>query len=70
MNFGVVVSATGTSRAELDQIRSTVTALAASSRLRIRPVYGAQDAGFAISLPLGLIPVQHAAVASMMAGKM
>lgn len=70
VNFGVVVSATGSSRAELDQIRSTVTALAASSRLRIRPVYGAQDAGFAISLPLGLIPVQHAAVASMMAGKM
>ena len=38
---------------------SAVESLAASSRLLVRPAYGAQDSAFALGLPLGLTPAQQ-----------
>ena len=61
-NFGMVVTATGTSSSELADIKATVEALAASVRIRIRPAYGAQDAAFAVGLPVGVVPMLHSRV--------
>ncbi|MDO5049367.1 MAG: hypothetical protein Q4D87_05740 [Actinomycetaceae bacterium] len=59
LDFGMVISAT-TTDGEMDDTSSAVTALAASSRLLVRPAYGAQDTAFALGLPLGLRPVSQA----------
>lgn len=55
VNFGMLVTATVTDEARLADASATVENLAASSRLFLRPMSGAQDSGFVASLPLGLI---------------
>ena len=41
------------------EARAAVDNLAATARLRLRPVYGAQDSAFAAALPLGLVLPHH-----------
>ena len=56
VDFAMIITAT-TTPDHLEDTSVTVQALAAASRLLIRPAYGAQDSGFALGLPLGLHPV-------------
>lgn len=55
LDFGIVVTATST-QDRLVEESAAIQALAASSRILIRPAYGVQDAAFALGLPLGLRP--------------
>lgn len=55
VEFGMLVTATVTSPEELKDAAFVVENLAASSRVLLRPMYGSQDAGFAGSLPLGIV---------------
>ncbi|WP_017558031.1 SCO6880 family protein [Nocardiopsis baichengensis] len=59
LNFGMVVTATVTDPARLDDAKAAVDNLAATARLRLRPAYGSQDAAFAAGLPLGLVLPRH-----------
>lgn len=61
-NFGMIITATARRVEDLPLVESTVSDLAAASRLRIRKAYGAQDAAFAAALPVGIVPVLHSAV--------
>lgn len=63
VDFAMIITAT-TTPDHLEDTSVTVQALAAASRLLIRPAYGAQDSGFALGLPLGLHPV-NASVKAM-----
>ena len=61
-DFGMVVTATvcgPEAGASVIDASSAVESLAASSRLLVRPAYGAQDSAFALGLPLGLTPAQQ-----------
>lgn len=70
VNFGLLVTATVMDpRAERD-VRAAVDALAAASRLRLRPVYGSQDSAFAAALPLGLILSKHLKVPAELKDKL
>lgn len=55
LDFGAVITCTTTS-GDVEEAAAPVESLAASSRLLIRPAWGAQDSGFAVGLPLGLHP--------------
>ena len=59
MNFGIMVTATVLDPADEADARAAVDNLAGTARVRLRPVYGAQDSAFASALPLGLIPARH-----------
>ena len=63
VDFAMIITAT-TTPDHLEDTSVTVNALAAASRLLIRPAYGAQDSGFALGLPLGLHPA-NASVKAM-----
>ena len=63
VDFAMIITAT-TTPDHLEDTSVTVQALAAASRLLIRPAYGAQDSGFALGLPLGLHPA-NASVKAM-----
>lgn len=64
--FGVIVTATVDDVAMAADARATVDNLAATARLRLRPVYGSQDSAFALGLPLGLVPRKHMSAPSQM----
>ena len=55
------LAATGEMTPELVEAdaRAAVDNLAATARLRLRPVYGSQDSAFAAALPLGLVLPKH-----------
>lgn len=55
VDFAMLVTATSTD-GDIDDVAATVEAISAASRLLVRPAYGAQDAAFILSLPLGLSP--------------
>lgn len=59
VNFAVLVTATTTREAKLSATVAAVDSLAATARLRLRPVYGGQDSAFVAALPLGIIPSKH-----------
>ena len=59
LNFGLLVTATVLDPAQAPEARAAVDNLSATARLRLRPVYGAQDAAFAACLPLGLVLPRH-----------
>lgn len=61
-NFGMIITSTGSTAAQMDDIRATVERLAAATRIQIRPVYGGQDAAFAAGLPVGIVPLRHSRV--------
>lgn len=59
VDFGCVITATVTGQdveRRIVDAAAAVGSLAASSRLLVRPAYGAQDSAFAMALPLGLTP--------------
>ncbi|SHJ13743.1 hypothetical protein SAMN05216246_11237 [Actinomyces denticolens] len=55
VDIGAIITCT-TTTGGIDEASAPVESLAASSRLIIRPAWGAQDSGFAVGLPLGLTP--------------
>jgi len=57
--FGMLVTATTDDLGAKDQIDAAVSTLGASARIRLRPMYGMQDAAFAACLPLGLMLERH-----------
>ena len=62
VNFGMLITATVLDGGKEADARAAVDTLAAVSRLRVRPVYGAQDSAFAAALPLGLVLSKHLAL--------
>lgn len=59
VNFGMLVTATVRDpRDEADAV-AVVENLAATARVRLRPVYGSQDSAFVAALPLGLVMSKH-----------
>ncbi|MEJ5869373.1 SCO6880 family protein [Pseudokineococcus sp. 5B2Z-1] len=54
LSFGMLVTATVSDAARLEDAMATVDNLAATARLTLRPVHGSQDSAFAAALPLGL----------------
>ena len=59
VQFGALVTATVNDLAKKADAHAAVENLAATARLRVRPVYGSQDSAFAAALPLGLILPKH-----------
>lgn len=63
IDFGVVITATVSSGPDdtdrLETASAAVVAGAAGSHLLVRPAYGAQDAAFAMGLPLGMPPTRQ-----------
>lgn len=59
VNFAILVTATVLDLERLAEAKAAVDNLAATARLRLRPVYGAQASAFAAALPLGLILPKH-----------
>lgn len=59
VNFGMIVTATVDDLDKEIDARAAIMNLAAASRLRLRPAYGAQDSTFAASLPLGIVLPMH-----------
>jgi len=55
VEFGLLVTATTDDLELRDQVSHTIRNLGAASRIRLRVMYGMQDAAFAACLPLGLM---------------
>jgi hypothetical protein len=62
IRFGLLITATVNSAAELPTAAAAVDNLAPASRIAVRPVYGSQAAAFAAALPLGLVLPLHTAL--------
>ena len=59
VQFGMLVTATVMDLSKQADARAAIDNLAATARLRLRPVYGSQDSAFAAALPLGLVLPKH-----------
>lgn len=59
VRFGMLVTATVASAAELKLAASAMDELSASARVLMRRVYGSQAAAFAAALPVGLVIPSH-----------
>ncbi len=59
VQFGLLVTATVADLDKAPDARAAIDNLAATARLRVRPVYGSQDSAFAAALPLGLVLPKH-----------
>lgn len=70
INFGALVTATVLDAEHELDARAAVDNLAATARLRLRPVYGSQDSAFAAALPLGLVLSKHLRVPSELREKL
>jgi hypothetical protein len=70
VNFALLVTATVTDPDRAPQARAAIDTLAATARLRLRPVYGGQPAAFAAALPIGLILPQHLSRAEALHGRL
>lgn len=66
VNFGMLVTATVLDTDRLPEAKAAIDNLAATARLRLRPVYGAQSSAFAAGLPLGLVLPRHLKVPAAM----
>lgn len=62
VRFTVLVTATVADEAQLDEASAIVRARAGEARLTLRPMYGSQAAGFAASLPTGVVLPTHATI--------
>jgi hypothetical protein len=62
IRFGLLITATVNSAAELPKAAAAVDNLAPAARIAVRPVYGSQSAAFAAALPLGLVLPLHTAL--------
>ena len=70
VNFGIMVTATVLDPADEADARAAVDNLAGTARVRLRPVYGAQDSAFAAALPLGLVLSRHLKVPAELRDKL
>lgn len=70
VNFGLLVTASVLDAGKEADVRAAVANLAATARLRLRPVYGAQDSAFAAALPLGLVLPRHLKVPAELRDKL
>ena len=70
VNFAMLVTATVTDPDRAPQARAAIDTLAATARLRLRPVYGGQPAAFAAALPIGLILPKHLSRAQTLQGRL
>jgi len=70
VNFGLLVTASVMDQSMEADARAAIASLAATARLRLRPVYGAQDSAFAAALPLGLVLPKHLKVPAELRGKL
>lgn len=64
VNFGMLVTATVLDEARRADARAAIDNLAATARIRLRPVYGGQSSAFAAALPLGLVLPKHLSAAA------
>lgn len=64
VQFGMLVTATITDTTAEADARAAIDNLAATARLKLRPVYGSQDSAFAAALPLGLVLPKHIKIPS------
>lgn len=60
--FALMVTATVTSAEDLPQAIATIDRLGRISRLSLRRSYGSQAAAFALTLPAGFVPWEHALI--------
>ena len=70
VQFGLLVTATVADLDKAPDARAAIDNLAATARLRVRPVYGSQDSAFAAALPLGLVLPKHIKVPSELREKL
>lgn len=70
VEFGMLVTATVSDLSKEADARAAIDNLAATARLRLRPVYGSQDSAFAAALPLGLVLPKHIKVPSELREKL
>lgn len=70
VQFGMLVTATVTDLDKRQEARAAIDNLAATARLRLRPVYGSQDSAFAAALPLGLVLSKHIKVPAELRDKL
>lgn len=70
VQFGMLVTATVADLDRAPDARAAVDNLAATARLRLRPVYGSQDSAFAAALPLGLVLPKHIKVPTELRDKL
>lgn len=70
VQFGMLVTATVADLDKQADARAAIDNLAATARLRVRPVYGSQDSAFAAGLPLGLVLPKHIKVPSELREKL
>jgi hypothetical protein len=70
VNFGLLVTASVLDPAGAADARAAIANLAATARLRLRPVYGAQDSAFTAALPLGLVLPRHLKVPAELRDKL
>ena len=70
VQFGMLVTATVTDLDKRPDARAAIDNLAATARLRLRPVYGSQDSAFAAALPLGLVLSKHIKVPAELRDKL
>jgi hypothetical protein len=59
VSFGLLITATAPDADRLAAAKRAVEQLAPTARIRIRPLYGSQEAGFAAGLPLGVVLPAH-----------
>ena len=62
VRFTVLVTATVGHEDQLDEASAIVRARAGEARLTLRPMYGSQAAGFAATLPAGIVLPTHASI--------
>lgn len=70
VNFGMLVTATVTDPEKAKDAAAAIDNLAATARVRLRPVYGSQDSAFAAALPLGLNLAKHVTVPDLLREKL
>lgn len=70
VQFGMLITATVSDLEKKADARAAIDNLAATARLRVRPVYGSQDSAFAAALPLGLVLPKHIKVPAEMRDKL
>jgi hypothetical protein len=65
-----MVTATVLGPADEADARAAVDDRAGTARLRLRPVFGAQDSAFAAAMPLGMVLSRHMKVPAELRGKL
>ena len=70
VNFGMLVTATVLDPEKAKDAAAAIDNLAATARVRLRPVYGSQDSAFAAALPLGLNLARHVTVPDLLREKL